>query len=45
MAKSQKRSNREIRKPKAAKAKPGALAAIQAIVPLVGRPQAPKGKL
>lgn len=44
MAKSQRRSSREIRKPKAAKAKPSPLAAIQAIVPLVGQYKSPKGK-
>lgn len=44
MAKSQKRSNREVRKPKTEKAKPGSIAGIQAIVPLVGQQNKPKGK-
>jgi hypothetical protein len=45
MAKSQKRSNREIRKPKAGKAKPPLSPAYQSISPVQAAMQKPKGKL
>jgi hypothetical protein len=44
MAKSQKRSNRELRKPKAAKAKPGAPIAVESPVPVNALMQKQKGK-
>lgn len=45
MAKSQKRSNRELRKPKAEKAKPGAALAAMSASPVNALMQKPKGKL
>jgi hypothetical protein len=45
MAKSQKRSNREIRKPKAGKAKPSVALAAQSTSPVITLMQKPKGKL
>jgi len=45
MAKSQKRSNREIRKPKAVKAKPPLSPAYHSISPVQAAMQKPKGKL
>lgn len=45
MAKSQKRSNREIRKPKAAKAKPGAPVPLEAPFPVSALVHKSKGKL
>jgi len=45
MAKSQKHSNREIRKPKAVKAKPVASLASIAAFPVSALMQKPKGKL
>jgi hypothetical protein len=44
MAKSQKRSNREIRKPKATKPKPGPALAATAASPVSALMQKPKGK-
>jgi len=45
MAKSQKRSTREVRKPKAAKVKSGAPATAIAPFPVNALMQKPKGKL
>ena len=45
MAKSQKRSNREIRKPKAAKAKPAVALAAATSSPVSKLMKKPKGKL
>ena len=45
MAKSQKRSSREIRKPKSDKAKPAAPVGLQAVHPVNALMQKPKVKL
>ena len=45
MAKSQKRSNREIRKPKAAKVKPGIPAPVELPFPVSALVHKSKGKL
>lgn len=45
MAKSQKRSSREIRKPKAAKAKPATVTPLVPSFPVSHLLQKPKGKL
>jgi hypothetical protein len=45
MAKSQKRSSRELRKPKAATAKPGTPIAVISPHPVNALMQKPKGKL
>ncbi|GGN52441.1 hypothetical protein GCM10011349_25980 [Novosphingobium indicum] len=45
MAKSQKRSNREIRKPKASKPKPAAGLAPAEASPVLSATRKPKGKL
>jgi hypothetical protein len=44
MAKSQKRSNREIRKPKASKGKPSVALMPQSNAPVVSIAHKPKGK-
>jgi len=45
MAKAQKRSNRELRKPKGDKAKPAAAAGLQMEHPVNALMKKPKGKL
>jgi hypothetical protein len=45
MAKSQKRSNREVRKPKAGKAKSSMVLAAPSAFPVTTLMQKPKGKL
>ncbi|MDE8654442.1 hypothetical protein [Novosphingobium album (ex Liu et al. 2023)] len=45
MAKSQKRSNREVRKPKASKTKPAAPIALADATPVMAAMRKPKDKL